>query len=485
MLAGQWCVPGFVPPVFSEKVRASFLSAGEAELLVYGEQIAALEGSVQRHEWRRELNYLQQQRDEALQALKQVHRQRKAVRQEQRHELRQALFRCLSDDSQKQRVQQIKAQIAALSFQSQHDRRERQALKKTWNDRLDLLQSKLGAMEQEMTALKAVRRRASRRLQKKVFAGYRLCNRAGQRRLLSRCFPDRLPPAGAGDCAAPKLLQYAHLKGLRPVAMAEFWWGASPPDGVRHHGRFYPACRGKCRPILSFMLEGMEVEKQSLPVPGFGHDAPDVVYEDEHLLLVNKPAGLLSVPGKEIKDSVLTRLQARYPDADGPLLVHRLDMSTSGLLLAAKNRDAHKNLQRQFMDRHIEKRYAAVLSKPLSATGVRTGSGTISLPLRVDLDDRPRQLVCHEHGKVATTHWKMMEEHEDRTRVWFYPVTGRTHQLRVHAAHHLGLASPIVGDELYGNQRSRAERLLLHAQRLRFTHPVSGRRIETESPVPF
>ena len=282
------------------------------------------------------------------------------------------------------------------------------------------------------------------------------------------------------DCAGVKLLHYALQQGLRPVAMAEFWWGAPPREGVRHHGQVYPACRGRCQPILPFMLRGIAVEPEALPgAPQHGPALRPTLYEDEDLLVVNKPCGLLSVPGKAVQDSVLTRLRQRYPRSSGPLLVHRLDLATSGLLLAAKNAETHKALQQQFERRQVEKRYLAVLSKRLPEG---EDSGSIELPLRVDLDDRPRQVVCPTYGRPAKTHWQVIAREAATTRVYFYPLTGRTHQLRMHAAHRDGLDAPIAGDALYANG---GERLLLHAERICFTHPRTGERIEVEAPAPF
>ncbi|MDH3327310.1 MAG: RluA family pseudouridine synthase [Gammaproteobacteria bacterium] len=309
-----------------------------------------------------------------------------------------------------------------------------------------------------------------------------LFNILGEEKKISSFFQATISFKGVGECVAPKLLQYAIKNNLVPLALAEFWWGESPADEVRHHGYFYPACRRKCGPILPFLLKGVDVQLLDTLGENFeDNTAPETVYEDNHLLVVVKPAGLLSVPGKNVKDSVLTRLQARYPDATGPLLLHRLDLSTSGLLLAAKNAKTHKALQRQFIDRTIQKRYVAILSKRLSiSSGVM--EGTIDLPLRVDIEDRPRQLVCYSHGKVAVTRWEIIERGVDTTRVYFYPVTGRTHQLRIHASHKYGLNAPIVGDPLYGKI---ADRLLLHAEFLCFTHPATGKRIEIVSPPPF
>ena len=287
----------------------------------------------------------------------------------------------------------------------------------------------------------------------------------------------KIPPAGAGECAAPKLLQYAYLNKLKPIAMAEFWWGKSPSSEIRKHKQFYPSCRGKCEPILGHMLEGLDVEPNEMLSNLKDEKELDIIFEDEHLVAVNKPAEFLSVPGKEIEDSVYTRVKEKYPDADGPLVVHRLDMSTSGVMLLAKSKDVHKAIQHQFEQRTIKKRYVALLRGELTEK-----RGEINLPLRVDFHDRPRQLVCHEHGKPARTVWELVETIDGQSLVRFYPITGRTHQLRVHAAHADGLNTPILGDDLYG---TKADRLHLHAEQLRFIHPISLEEVTLKVPAPF
>jgi tRNA pseudouridine32 synthase/23S rRNA pseudouridine746 synthase len=272
-------------------------------------------------------------------------------------------------------------------------------------------------------------------------------------------------------------LQYAFLNQLKPIALAEFWWGMSPDSEVKVHQEYYPACRGKCEPILSHMLEGIEMDVNPMSInPAEGKELP-IIYEDDYLLLVNKPAEFLSVPGKTIEDSVQTRIQHKYPTATGPLLVHRLDMSTSGIILIAKKKDIHESLQKQFIKRTVQKRYAALLQGY-----VKSSSGEIQLPLRVDLEDRPRQLVCYEHGKEALTKYEVLERKNGQTRVHFYPFTGRTHQLRVHAAHLSGLNAPIIGDDLYGQK---SDRLYLHAEYLSFWHPITKERMEITCPAPF
>ena len=278
------------------------------------------------------------------------------------------------------------------------------------------------------------------------------------------------PPAGAGECAAPKLLNYAFEHQLKPIAMAEFWWGQSPKSEIRKHKQFYPACKSKCEPILlSHMLMGLEMESNPFEEnPAAGKNI-EIVYEDDILLVINKPAEFLSVPGKKISDSVYQRMKEKYPEATGPLVVHRLDMSTSGLMLIAKDEATYVKLQSQFIKRTISKRYVALLDGVL-----HDNEGSIDLPLRVDLEDRPRQLVCYDHGKPAQTKWKKIKIINNQTLVYFYPITGRTHQLRVHASHELGLKTPIIGDDLYG---TKSNRLHLHAEQLIFIHPISNKKI--------
>jgi tRNA pseudouridine32 synthase/23S rRNA pseudouridine746 synthase len=355
------------------------------------------------------------------------------------------------------------------------------------------------------------RRRLSQELQQWLFRQYRVLNARGEERDLVELWHDYhssprlrqrfpLPPGGTGDCCAPKLLQYAYREGLRPLCMAEFWWEPPRPSlsalhlhpstldlglstlrqngAVRHHGQFYPACRGKCLPVLTWMLQGLDVDGPPMEA---GHTSLDieVVYEDDSLVVVDKPAGLLSAPGRTQQHSVAAIAQQRWP---GALLVHRLDQATSGLLVIAKQRDVYRQLQRQFAERSVEKRYVALLARPLPDGKPRRG--TISLPLYGDPTDRPYQVVDHQLGKPAVTDYEMLG---DRL-VALTPHTGRTHQLRVHCAHRQGLDDPIAGDELYGLPSGAAAdvgRLCLHAERLAFLHPVSQRRLAFCLPAPF
>jgi tRNA pseudouridine32 synthase/23S rRNA pseudouridine746 synthase len=286
------------------------------------------------------------------------------------------------------------------------------------------------------------------------------------REKLRRKFP--LPPGGTGDCCAPKLLQYAYQKGLHPVCMAEFWWGAPTKEEVRQHLNYYPACRGKCKPILTWMLQGLDVDPNP-ELLGFQHMEIPVVYEDDALLVVNKPSGMLSVPGRIEDYSVEAVMRERYPDS---IVVHRLDMGTSGLLIVAKNGESYRILQQQFIRHEVKKKYVALLEHS------GEGSGSICLPMRPDPMNRPRQVVDMNHGKRAATRYEFI----GNRLVALWPETGRTHQLRIHCAHPDGLANPIVGDELYG---TRGQRLCLHAAEIWFRHPVSGSKMHITSEIPF
>jgi tRNA pseudouridine32 synthase / 23S rRNA pseudouridine746 synthase len=335
-----------------------------------------------------------------------------------------------------------------------------------------------------LRALDAARSARSRELLPRIQDTYRFANANGDERSLHQLFAPYAPPAGAGDCAAPKLLAEAYRASLRPVALAEWWWGAAPRTGDRRAGSFYPACHGKCGPILGHMLGGLPADAP--PLYGTGvipESEPSVVYEDAHLLIVNKPSGLLSVPGRSglLRDSVATRLRVRYPEATGSLVTHRLDLDTSGLLLAAKDADTSAALQRLFARREVDKRYVAWVDGDVVGE-----SGVIDLPMRPDPDDRPRQVVDRDYRKPASTSWCVLARGHGRTKVALMPHTGRTHQLRVHAAHPQGLDAPIIGDRLYGREAPEdGQRLLLHAESLAFVHPATGAPVHVEQQAPF
>jgi tRNA pseudouridine32 synthase/23S rRNA pseudouridine746 synthase len=323
------------------------------------------------------------------------------------------------------------------------------------------------------------RKKISKTLQNTLFQKYQFLNQQKEQKGLLDIFDNSSikPPAGSGDCCAPKLLQYAFQHQLTPVAMAEFWWGISPNSEIRKHKNFYPSCQSRCKPILKHMLERVKMDENLLLKSLSENLELKIIFEDDDLIIVNKPPEFLSVPGKEIKDSVYTRIKQKYPSATGPIIVHRLDMSTSGILVLTKTKQANKILQDQFIKRTVKKRYVALLSGKLNKK-----NGTITLPLRLDLNDRPRQLVDFVNGKKAETNWTVISQNTKQTRIHFYPITGRTHQLRVHAAHKDGLNLPIIGDDLYGTKQ---DKLYLHADFIEFTHPTSKNKISFTVPSDF
>jgi len=359
-----------------------------------------------------------------------------------------------------------------LGQESIDDKNTLKRLKLEFEQATKPVEKQLNALFQEIESLKQKRKSLSAMLQQQLFAQYQFLNRHGDEKGLAELFKNtiqKIPPAGAGDCAAPKLLQYAFKYDLKPIAMAEFWWGAPPKSEVRQHLNFYGACLGKCQPILAHMLMDIDMDENPLLNNPAAGKSLSVIYHDEAIAIINKPAEFLSVPGKNISDSVYLRMRERFPAADGPLIVHRLDMSTSGLMVIALNKKSHKLLQRQFINRSIKKQYVALIKGKLTQE-----EGIINLPLRGDLNDRPRQLVCFDKGKPAETTWHIIEQGGEKENPWtkiaLFPKTGRTHQLRVHCAHVLGLNSSIIGDDLYG---TRAKRLYLHAQSLSLIHPIS------------
>lgn len=324
----------------------------------------------------------------------------------------------------------------------------------------------------------------SQELQTWLFHQYQLLNARGETKDLvdvwqdyhcseriRRKFP--LPPGGTGDCCAPKLLQYAYKEGLKPICMAEFWWGESPKNLIRHHEQFYPACRGKCKPVLTWMMQGLDVDP-SPEETNTSHLGAEIVYEDEAVVVVNKPSGMLSMPGRQETYSVATWAEERWP---GSMVAHRLDMSTSGIILVAKTEEAYHALQEQFTERVIKKKYFAIVE------GIpKNEHGIVNLPLSSDPMNRPCQIVDHEHGKQAITEYRILATRQDYTLLALWPHTGRTHQLRMHCAHHEGLGCPILGDELYGRK---ADRLYLQAQAITFVHPLTNKRMHFELPYPF
>ena len=468
-LADSNHLPGFVPPVYDILLADGFYKKGEKEIHAVTLKLQALEQSAELAAAKKKLARTQVQAEDEIRWEKADLKAAKKERARQRETARETLA-----------AEQFTALMEELARESVGRHFALKDLTKAWDNRIATATAELARITDEIARLKALRRTMSNDLQHRIFAKYRFLNADGETRDLTDIFRETVfgvPPAGAGECAAPKLLQFAYLHGYQPVAMAEFWWGQSPGSEIRKHGHFYPACRGKCEPILGHMLRGLDVDPNPmLRNPAAGKDLP-VIYEDNHLLVVSKPHEFLSVPGRTIADSVYQRIRERYPDATGPLIVHRLDMSTSGLLLLTKTKETHKLLQQQFFKRSVKKRYVALLEGKVTAK-----EGTIDLPLRGDIEDRPRQIVCHEHGKTSRTHWRVVGHDGGRTRVHLWPVTGRTHQLRVHCAHPHGLNAAIVGDDLYGQP---ADRLHLHAEWISFVHPHTKEEVSFEVAATF
>jgi tRNA pseudouridine32 synthase/23S rRNA pseudouridine746 synthase len=464
-LAGVNHLPYFVPTIFDMLHEDGFFRKEEEVLNAINRQIEILENSDELRDKKKQLENTKNEANSDIQNQKDKIKRLKVERDEKR-----ISFTNLS-------LSEIEQLELELSEESKKESILLKKMTKYWNFQIEKAQNEVNLLLDEINQHKDERRQKSGALQQKLFAEYSFLNQFGERKSIGEIFNNN-PPAGAGECAAPKLLHYAFEHNLKPIAMAEFWWGQSPKSEIRKHKQFYPACKSKCEPILlSHMLDGLDMEANPFQEnPAEGKNI-EIVYEDEILAVINKPAEFLSVPGKIISDSVYQRVKELYPNATGPLIVHRLDMSTSGLMLIAKDEETYVKLQSQFIKRTIKKRYVALLDGVLEEN-----EGFIDLPLRVDLDDRPRQLVCYEHGKPSQTKWKKIEIRNNQTLVYFYPITGRTHQLRVHASHELGLNTPIVGDDLYG---TKGKRLHLHAEELIFIHPKSNKEIYIQRNAEF
>ncbi|MCB9195292.1 MAG: RNA pseudouridine synthase [Flavobacteriales bacterium] len=455
----------FVPPIFDMLDEKGFYRKGEEELNELNHQIKELENDTDlcclKSNYNRSLQDLEFELEEAKDEFRNGKVRRKAVRQELEAE---------------KRLLELAAVKVAHEKESHHQQFVIKNLKVEIRDLEDSRDDVLLPFQSRLQNLKEQRKVKSNQLQQQLFEQYNFLNSKGEVKNVLEIFHGQIPPAGTGECAAPKLLQFAYQHQLQPIAMAEFWWGISPPKEVRKNGEFYPSCKSKCEPVLGFMLQGLKVDEDPRANMEISEEL-ETIYEDDYLLVVNKPAKMLSAPGKINVPNVYDLIKEKYPEATGPLLVHRLDQSTSGILLIAKDKETHAALQKQFEERTTQKRYEAILDGI-----IEVNSGKIELPLRVDLDNRPRQLVDFEHGKPAETYFKVIEIKDGKTRIHFFPVTGRTHQLRVHSAHQQGLNAPILGDDLYGN---RAERLHLHAAQLTIVHPKTGEEVTFKSEVPF
>ncbi|MBN1111896.1 MAG: RNA pseudouridine synthase [Bacteroidales bacterium] len=460
-LAGENNWPKFVPPIFDMLKVDGFYRLEEANISSINNQIKTIEQDEQWLIFKANYNNLKQQAQTELQQQKEFVKSSKKDREIRRSKARQEL----SDELFTELCEQLKQESLKTQYDYKH-------LSKQWQEKLNEAEIEYNNHKNRIDQLKQERKKRSAELQQQIFNQYQFLNIRGEQTNVGDIFaktPQMVPPSGAGECAAPKLLQYAFLNNMQPIAIAEFWWGQSPKSEIRKHGNFYPACRGKCKPILGFMLKGMDVDPNPIVKSASLDKEIEIIYEDSEIAIINKPAEFLAVPGKVTDNSVELLMQKKYPDCTGPFIVHRIDMSTSGIMIITKTKEANKNIQAQFIDRSIKKRYVAVLDGVLPSD-----KGTIDLPLRADIDDRPRQLVCFDHGKPAKTIYKVISRTETQTKVYFYPVTGRTHQLRVHSAHPMGLNTPIIGDDIYG---TKTNRLHLHAQQIEFTHPTTGKKM--------
>ena len=495
----------FVPAVFDYLQPDGYFKIHEAEITLLNQQIAQLKASTAYQQAQENLKSIQQEAEKAIDEARRVMQGAKFLRDKRRKEA------FISE-----------AERNEMTRQSQFLKAELQRKKKAYAEQITAAQTVMNRYQEQITAWKRERKMKSDRLQRWLFSQFSLLNACEERKNLLDIFRDYylqnspartkaahitsvntaeratkeslaaslLPPSGAGECCEPKLLQYAFLHGYKPISMAMFWWGPSPKTEIRQHGNYYPACNGKCKPILEWMLEGIDVDHKDCNRTDYKTELAlserlQILYEDDYLAVVVKPSGMLSVPGKGCQASIYSILCERWKGKSDAFMVHRLDMATSGLLVVARTSEVHKALQAQFIGRTVKKKYVALL--PLSILEKQLpAEGRIELPLSPDPDDRPRQRVDRTNGKPAITEYRLIgkttygKETLKAVKIELYPLTGRTHQLRVHCAHPDGLGTPIIGDNLYGQ---RAERLWLHATHLEFTHPITQRRMSFHTPL--
>ena len=479
----------FVPAVFDYLQPDGYFKIHEAEISGINQSIRQLEGNEHMKEAKSLIQQLQEERKRTIAAYQEKMKEAKAKR-----------------DARRETGNLTPEEEAEMVKESQFMKAELHRLKKSLSEKTTL-ETEYEAYQADILRLKQLRKTLSDALQQWLFSQFRMQNHEGEIKNLQEIFRDAalrdypqatlatsriaalkmVPPAGSGECCEPKLLQYAYLHGYKPLQMAMFWWGESPKEEIRHHLQFYPACNGKCKPILHWMLpdrvfDSKIAEKQAL----------EILYEDDQLAVIHKPSGLLSVPGKDSSQpSVYSIMRKKYPAASSPLIVHRLDMATSGLMIIAKTDFAYHRLQNEFLHHRVQKKYIAIIGcKDQEAcdkiwdSSIASGKQKISLPLMPDYLDRPRQIVNHEQGKEAITEYEVLDRIDaTHLRLALYPKTGRTHQLRVHCAHHEGLNAPILGDPLYGNEK--ASRLHLHAEEITFNHPLTGKEINIKREADF
>lgn len=485
----------FVPAVFDYLQPDGYFKTHEAEISRINQSISHLEKDERMKEARTLIRQLQEERKRTIAAYQEKMKEAKAKR-----------------DSRREAGNLSEAEEAQMIKESQFMKAELRRLKKSLSEKT-AQETEFEDYQENILRLKQLRKQLSDALQQWLFSQFRMLNQEGESKDLLEIFRDEalkeypqaaiatsriaalkmVPPAGSGECCEPKLLQYAYQHGYKSLQMAMFWWGESPKEEIRHHLQFYPACNGKCKPILHWMLPPSVFESPASAENGIGgqkgpfpkqvemlYEQVETLYEDCELTVIHKPAGLLSVPGKDAaQPSVYVLMRRKYPEATGPLIVHRLDMATSGLMIIAKTEFAYHRLQKAFLNHQIQKKYVAIISGK-----VIPEKGIISLPLMPDYLDRPRQIVNHTQGKEAITEYEVLEPVDDfHLRIALYPKTGRTHQLRVHCAHQEGLNAPILGDPLYGNEK--AARLHLHAEEITFEHPLTGKKITITRKADF
>ena len=495
----------FVPAVFDYLQPDGYFKTHEAEISRINQSISHLEKDERMKEARTLIRQLQEERKRTIAAYQEKMKEAKAKR-----------------DSRREAGNLSEAEEAEMIRESQFMKAELRRLKKSLSEKT-ALETEFDDYQENILRLKQLRKQLSDALQQWLFSQFRMLNQEGESKDLLEIFRDEalkeypqaaiatsriaalkmVPPAGSGECCEPKLLQYAYQHGYKPLQMAMFWWGESPKEEIRHHLQFYPACNGKCKPILHWMLPPSVFESPASAENGIdGQKGPfpkqvemlyeqvETLYEDCELTVIHKPAGLLSVPGKDAaQPSVYALMRRKYPEATGPLIVHRLDMATSGLMIIAKTEFAYHRLQKEFLNHRVQKKYIAIISekeisgKEISGKDI-SEKGIISLPLLPDYLNRPRQIVNYEQGKEAITEYEILERIDgSHLRIALYPKTGRTHQLRVHCAHQEGLNAPILGDPLYGNEK--AARLHLHAEEITFDHPLTGKKITIKRKADF
>ncbi|MBM0145163.1 RluA family pseudouridine synthase [Segatella copri] len=491
----------FVPAVFDYLQPDGYFKTHEAEISDINQRIKQLEGNEHIKEAKSLIQQLQEERKQTIAAYQEKMKEAKAKR-----------------DARRKTGNLTPEEEAEMVKESQFMKAELRRLKKSLSEKTTL-ETEYEVFQADILRLKQLRKTLSDALQQWLFSQFRMQNHEGKMKDLLEIFRDAalrdypqatlatsriaalkmVPPAGSGECCEPKLLQYAYLHGYRPLQMAMFWWGESPKEEIRHHLQFYPACNGKCKPILHWMLpdrvfDSKIAEKQAL----------ETLYEDDQLTVIYKPSGLLSVPGKDSSQpSVYSIMRKKYPAASSPLIVHRLDMATSGLMIIAKTDFAYHRLQKEFLHHRVQKKYIAIIGckdqeacdkiwekakkeelKEEGKSSISAEKQKISLPLMPDYLDRPRQIVNHDQGKEAITEYEVLDRIDaTHLRLALYPKTGRTHQLRVHCAHHEGLNAPILGDPLYGNEK--ASRLHLHAEEIIFEHPLTGKEINIKREADF